>query len=83
MTREEMKNESNDDAILIQTTFNAPIEKVWNAWTDAAIISKWFGSDPNGRVLKAEIDVRAGGNFEITFRDSDDTEHTCFGVIKQ
>src|SRR6185436_12790119 len=44
--------------------------------------SKWFGSDPNGRLLKVEMDVRAGGNFEIKFRDSDGTEHTCFGIYK-
>ena len=80
MTREDMKSESNDEAIFIQTTFNAPVEKVWRAWTDPVVICKWFGSDPNGRVLKAEIDVKAGGNFEITFRDSDGTEHTCFGT---
>lgn len=77
-----MTSESNDDGIFIQTTFDAPVEKIWNAWTDPIVISKWFGSDPDGRVLKAEMDVKAGGNFEITFRDSDRTEHTCFGIYK-
>ena len=82
MTHEDMKSESNDDAIFIQTTFNAPVEKVWRAWTDPVVISKWFGSDPNGRVLKTEMDIKPGSYFEITFRDSDGTEHTCFGIYK-
>ena len=79
--RNEMKKRTAS-LVKIQIQFNAPVEKVWSAWTDTTMISKWFGSDPNGRLLKVEMDVRAGGNFEITFRDSDGTEHTCFGIYK-
>jgi len=73
---------TRSDTILIESTLNAPIEKVWNAWTEPSLVSKWFGSDPNGEVLKARTDVRVGGDFEITFRDSTGTEHTCSGVYE-
>jgi uncharacterized protein YndB with AHSA1/START domain len=59
---------------------HTPIEKTWEAWTDPALILKWFGSDPNGEGIKAEMDVQAGGKFEISFVDSNGTEHTCSGV---
>ena len=65
------------------TLLDAPVELVWNAWTNADIIKKWFGSDPQGVVTKARLDVREGGRFEISFRDSDGTEHTCFGEFKE
>jgi uncharacterized protein YndB with AHSA1/START domain len=69
-------------SISIEKTINVPVEKVWYAWTDPALVMKWFGSDPNGKVLKAILDVRPGGYFEITFNDSDQTEHTCSGIYK-
>ncbi|MEP7322881.1 MAG: SRPBCC domain-containing protein [Saprospiraceae bacterium] len=74
--------EEINETILIKKIFNASLEEVWKAWTDPEYIMKWFGSDPNGKVLKASIDVKPDGHFEITFQDSDSTEHTCTGVYK-
>jgi len=71
---------SQHDAITIEERFNASVENVWRAWTDPNIILKWFGSDPKGKGLNAMLDVQKGGAFEITFQDSDKTEHTCSGV---
>ena len=68
--------------ISIEKIFSVPVEKVWSAWTEPARVMKWFGSDPNGNVLNAKLDVRPGGYFEITFNDADETEHTCFGTYK-
>ena len=73
----------SNNSITIETTINAPAEKVWKAWTDPSTILKWFGSDPNGQGVKAEMDVRPGGSYEISFRDSDNTEHTCSGIYKE
>ena len=64
----------------IEKKFNAPIEVVWKAWTDPLLVSNWFGSDPNGKVSKANLDVRPGGLFEVAFTDSDQTEHVCSGT---
>jgi uncharacterized protein YndB with AHSA1/START domain len=73
--------ETADNAtISIETIIHASVEKVWKAWTDPGLIMNWFGSDPGGKVLEASLDVRPDGCFEITFRDSDQTEHTCCGV---
>lgn len=78
-----MDKDINKDTVLIETTIHAPIEKVWAAWTDQNIIQHWFGSDPNGEVLHAKLDVRPGGSFEVTFKDPDQTEHTCYGVYHE
>jgi len=69
-----------ENSISIDKIFRAAPEKVWNAWTDPAMVMRWFGSDPRGKVLKASLDVEPGGRFEVTFANSDQTEHTCSGV---
>jgi uncharacterized protein YndB with AHSA1/START domain len=56
------------------------MEKVWQAWTNPSIIKLWFGSDPQGTVQNAYIDIFPGGRFEISFMDSDKTPHSCFGI---
>jgi uncharacterized protein YndB with AHSA1/START domain len=71
------------DTIVIDTIIHAPTEAVWKAWTERSIILKWFGSDPNGKGLKAEMDVRPGGRFEVTFANANETEHTCFGIYHE
>jgi uncharacterized protein YndB with AHSA1/START domain len=71
--------QKNNSSVFIETTVHAAVEKVWKAWTEPAFIMKWFGSDPDGEVLKATLDVRQGGSFDVTFKDSDGTEHTCSG----
>ena len=76
-----MKEEISSDKTLvnIEWHFSAPIQDIWQAWTDPKIIKHWFGSDPDGIVLYALIDLRTGGSFEVKFRDSDGTEYTCNG----
>jgi len=71
-----------NDTVTIEAYFPVSGEQLWKAWTDPDLILNWFGSDPDGRGLKAELDVRPGGSFEITFKDSDQTEHTCSGVYR-
>lgn len=42
--------------------FDAPRERVWKAWTDAAELKNWWG--PRGfKVHTAKVDLRPGGMF--------------------
>jgi uncharacterized protein YndB with AHSA1/START domain len=72
-----------DDSVVIESTISHPVENVWVAWTDPVLVLKWFGSDPNGTGVKAKMDVRPGGSYEVTFKDGDQTEHTCHGLYKE
>lgn len=46
--------------ITIDITLDAPIDLVWQAWTDPARMT-WFGSDPEGRVVsQQQIDFQLG-----------------------
>lgn len=68
--------------VALQRWFNAPVAEVWRCWTDPDYLARWFGSDPQGVVLHAETHLHRGGRFEVTFRDSDGTSHTCFGTYE-
>jgi uncharacterized protein YndB with AHSA1/START domain len=70
-------------SVQINRIFNVPPEAVWRAWTEESMVRRWFGSDPEGTVLSAKLDVRTGGRFEVTFADSNGTEHTCGGVYAE
>src|SRR5882762_4437216 len=78
-----MTGKTDSDTINIEVKIHAPIKSVWNAWTDPDLILKWFGSDPGGEGLSADIGLRPGGTFEISFRGSEGISHTCFGVYKE
>jgi uncharacterized protein YndB with AHSA1/START domain len=65
--------------IVIERTLNVNVELLWAIWTEPRFVARWFGSDPNGTVLSAEIDLQAGGTYKISFQDSDGKLHTAFG----
>ena len=67
------------DHITINRLINAPIARVWIAWTDPNYALQWFGSDPNGKGIQASMNPQPGGSFEITFQDANGTQHTAFG----
>ena len=70
-----------NNKVRIERIFDAPVKLVWQAWTEPELLMLWFGSDPNGTVQKAEVDLRVGGAYEINFKDSDLSEHACHGMF--
>ncbi|WP_157994231.1 SRPBCC family protein [Peristeroidobacter agariperforans] len=70
------------NAVQIVRDFDTSCASVWRAWTDPKIVSQWFGSDPAGSVVNATLDVRPGGAYSITFRDSSGLEHTASGQYR-
>ncbi len=77
-----MKKDTTE-SIQIKKHFDAPVQSVWKAWTDPVLILKWFGSDPKGSGLRANLTVNPGGCFEISFQNADGTVHTCRGVYDE
>ena len=39
--------DSTGKKIHIVREFNAPVEKIWKAWTDPEILDKWWGPKPS------------------------------------
>lgn len=71
------------NSIKIERHFSATPQKVWHAWTDPQVVKLWFGSDPNGTVLDAVLDVRVGGSFAVTFANANGDEYTAQGIYEE
>lgn len=49
-----------ENAVVIERTFNAPVDLIWQLWTEPEQFQKWYG--PTGfTVPVAEMDLRVGG----------------------
>jgi uncharacterized protein YndB with AHSA1/START domain len=58
------------DAIVIERTFDAPVEVIWQMWTQPEHFKNWYG--PKGfSVPVAEMDVRVGGKRLICMESPD------------
>jgi len=50
----------SQDAVRIERTFDAPVDLIWQMWTDPEHFAAWYG--PTGATMPvAEMDVRVGG----------------------
>lgn len=66
--------------LVLERVFDAPPEKVFKAWTDPAILPRWFAPRPF-TTPKVEIDLRPGGVFNVVMRSEDGTEYPNPGVV--
>lgn len=55
------------ETIVLRRTFEAPVERVYHAWTDASSLMNWWtcGQGLAGTLL--ELDVRVGGKMRVSF----------------
>jgi uncharacterized protein YndB with AHSA1/START domain len=49
--------------IKVETTVQAPVEKVWEYWTEPTHIKKWNNASEDWHTPIAENDLRSGGKF--------------------
>ena len=60
------------ETLLIERTFQAPAEKVFDAWTNEAVLIRWFHANPKWETPEASVDVRVGGTLRLVMRDPSD-----------
>lgn len=66
------KNRSNE--IRITRIYEAPVQAVWDAWTDPAQVAQWWG--PRGFTLTTHSkDLRAGGHWKYTMHGPDGVDY--------
>lgn len=73
--------------ITIQTTINAPIEKVWRYYTEPKHVMQWNNASEDWHTPRAKNDLRVGGKFNYRMEAKDqsagfDFEGTYHEVIK-
>ena len=50
--------------VKIVRTYDAPLERVWRAWTDPKELVQWWGPD-NVTIPECTVDLKVGGAFYI------------------
>lgn len=65
--------------VRIERTFQAPIERVFDAWTNPEVMRRWFHCEPDWETPEAEADLRVGGQIRVLMRRPDGTQAAAAG----
>ncbi len=71
----------NTQAITIEATINAPIDKVWKMWNTPEDIMGWAFASDDWEAPFAENDLRIGGKFVTTMAAKDKSASFDFSGI--
>ena len=71
-----------DDQILITREFDAPRRLVYQAWTTAELIKRWW-SGQRGEVTLAEVDLRVGGAWRYVMTADGGFEVAFHGMYQE
>ena len=68
--------------LVLERTLDAPRALVWRAWTDPALLKRWFAPKPY-EISEVEMELRPGGIFRIRMIGPDgfDTGHGNAGCM--
>lgn len=67
--------------ITVETTVHAPVEKVWEYWTEPQHITKWSFASDDWHAPNAENDLRVGGSFTTRMEAKDGSFGFEFGGV--
>ena len=67
--------------ITVETTVNAPVEKVWKSWNEPQHIKNWCAASDDWHAPKAENDLRTGGTFSTRMEAKDGSFGFDFGGV--
>ena len=73
---------TNETDLVLERTLDAPVDLVWEAYTNPEHLKKWFAPKPY-EISELEMDLRPGGVFRIrmTGPDGFDTGHGTPGCV--
>jgi uncharacterized protein YndB with AHSA1/START domain len=55
-----MADNTSENAVVIERSFDEPVDLIWQMWTDPVHFKKWYGPD-GASIPVAKMDVRVGG----------------------
>lgn len=71
----------NNTKVTIETLVNAPVEKVWEYWTEPNHLIEWNSASDDWHTPFAENDLRAGGKFLSRMEAKDGSFGFDFGGV--
>jgi uncharacterized protein YndB with AHSA1/START domain len=79
---ENKKNDTGDRELYLTRTLDAPVELVWEMWTDPEHISNWWGPDGFTNTITV-MDMRAGGEWNLVMHGPDGTDYKNKSIFKE
>lgn len=77
-----MESNVKDREISITRTLNAPVELVWETWTNPEHIAQWWG--PNGFTNTiTKMDLQPGGEWLLVMHGPDGTDYKNRSIFKE
>ena len=71
-------------SLTLKRRLKASPAQVFSAWVDPEKIVRWFGpAGTSGSSVRAEMDVRPGGRYRISFQTADGEHHEVGGVYRE
>jgi uncharacterized protein YndB with AHSA1/START domain len=71
---EKLKSDTKDRELLVSRTIDAPVDLVWEMWTDPKHITQWWGPDGFTSTIQ-KMDVRPGGKWNLVLHGPDGTDY--------
>ncbi len=65
---------SKDKIITVETRVKAPVDKIWNFWTDPKHITRWCYASDDWHAPLAENDLHVNGRFKTRMAAKDGSE---------
>jgi len=59
----------SSETLHLERTFQAPAEKVFDAWTSEEVMRRWFYGQQGWETPEARVDLRVGGAVRVVMRD--------------
>ena len=73
----------NADQLKISRIFDAPRERLWEAWTNAEKLKLWFKPSDEIEVPSIKADPRVGGRYRIQMKHPDGEFYTAVGTYRE
>lgn len=67
--------------VTVETTIQAPVEKVWQLWTTPEHITQWNNASDDWHTPRAESDLKPGGKFVYRMEAKDGSFGFDFGGV--
>ena len=74
---------SDEDLVQLTRVLRAPPGKVFAAWTDPALLERWWTGVGGWVDAKADVDLRVGGRYHLSMRDERGALHGVIGVYTE
>jgi uncharacterized protein YndB with AHSA1/START domain len=71
------------ETLVIERTFDAPATAVFDAFTDEAVMRRWWASGRDWTTSEATVDLRVGGAVHVTMRGADGDLHGGGGTYTE